>query len=62
MCNNCGYLGYQGMYMHGGTTEMYKAIRTLNNKLSPQLNVIKDTKGETNTEHYDILAKMERKL
>ena len=39
---------------------MYKAIRTLKNKLSPQLNVIKDTKGETTTENYDILAKMER--
>ena len=36
---------------------MYKEIRTLINKFTPKLNVIKDTIGETLTENDDILAR-----
>ena len=39
------------------TSEMYNETRTLVQKFTPKLNVIKDAKGETLTENDDILAR-----
>ena len=43
-----------GLCEQGRTSEMHKEIRTLINKFTPKLNVIKYAKGETHTENDDI--------
>ena len=44
-------------YKQRRTSEMYKEIRTLIKKFTPQLNVIKDANGETPTENDDTLSR-----
>ena len=46
-----------GLSKQGRTSEVYKEIRTLIKKFTPELNVIKNAKGETLTENDDILAR-----
>ena len=52
--DKCATIG--GLCKQGRTSEMHKEIRTLIQKITPKLNVIKDAKGETLTENDNILA------